>query len=288
MIKVELLDSFRLTDDDRPIALQPMQATLITVLWCLGRSAETDQLADALWEVPSQGSSHTLRARRDQVRIHVSRTRRAVAASGCRSREEFITTGQAGAGRTLYQLTKNIVFDADQFLALTRDGLRALARGEYQRAADVLTSGLDLWGSVTAHDQVLAGVPGRPFVEEAIIRLREARRDAMAGLGKAEISIGLHRKAASDLKFLARDWPDDLEIAHLLAIALSRSGQPGAASEVVRQMIVMAHEAGVDDRAFLDLQKAILDGALSSQGPPEFNHLKHTQVHTQYTASTQG
>ena len=267
MIKVELLDTFRLTYNDRPIALQPMQATLITVLWCLGRSAGADQLADTLWEVPAQGSTDTFRARLDQVRIHIWRARKAIAASRGPSAEEFIITGQPGAGRTRYQLTKTILFDTDQFLALTRDGLRALARGEHHHAADVLTAALDLWGPVSAHNQILAGVAGRPFVEDAIIRLREARRDAIAGLGKAEISTGLHRKAASDLKPPARDWPDDLEIARLLAIALFRSGQPGAASEAVRRMIVTAHETGVDDRTFLDLQKAILDCTLPSQGP---------------------
>ncbi|HEY1626050.1 MAG TPA: BTAD domain-containing putative transcriptional regulator [Streptosporangiaceae bacterium] len=266
MIRVELLDRFKLTYNDTPIPLQPMQAALITALWCLGRSAETDQLADALWEVPAQGRRDTLRARRDQVRIHVSRTRRAVASSAGPSRDEFITTGQPNTGRTLYQLTRSIQFDADQFLALTRNGLRALALGQHHRAADVLTSALDLWGPA-AHDQILAGLADRPLVEEAITRLREARRDAMAGLGKAEISIGLHRKAASDLKPLARDWPDDLEIAYLLAIALYRSGQPGTASETVRQIIVTAHDAGVDDRAFLELQKSILDGTLPNRGP---------------------
>ena len=266
MIKVELLETFKLTYNDRPIALQPMQATLITVLWCLGRSADADQLADALWEIPSQGSSDNLRARRDQVRIHVSRARKAIASAAGPAQDEFIVTNQPGAGRTFYQLTKTIVFDADQFLALTQDGLRALARAEHHRAADILTAALDLWGPVATHDQIFTGVAGRPFVGEAVIRLREARRDAMAGLGKAEITIGLHRKAASDLRPLARDWPDDLEIAHLLAIALYRSGQPGVASEVVRQMIVTAHDAGVDDRTFLDLQKAILDGTLPRRG----------------------
>jgi DNA-binding SARP family transcriptional activator len=267
MIRVELLDRFRLTYNERPIALQPMQAILITVLWCLGRSAEADQLAEALWEIPSQGSSDTLRARRDQVRIHVSRARKAIASASGPARDEFIVTNQPGAGRTLYQLAKSIVFDADQFLDLNRDGLRVLAHGEHHRAADILTAALDLWGPVSAHDQIFAGVAGRPLVEEAIIRLRDARRDAMAGLGKAEISIGLHRKAASDLRPLARDWPDDLEIAQLLATALYRSGQPSAASKVVRQMIVTAHEAGVDDGNFLDLQKAILDGTLPRRGP---------------------
>jgi DNA-binding SARP family transcriptional activator len=234
MIKVELLDRFRLTYNDRPIPLQPMQAALITVLWCLGRSAETDQLAEALWEVPAQGRNDLLRARRDQVRLHVSRARKAIASAAGLPSEGFIVTGQPGAGRTRYQLTETILFDTDQFFALTGEGMRARARGEHHRAADLLTAALGLWGPVSTHDRVLAAAAGRPSVTAAVTRLREARKEAIAALAKAEISIGLHRQAASDLKPLARDWPDDLEIAQLLAIALYRSGQPVAASEVAR------------------------------------------------------
>jgi hypothetical protein len=32
-------------------------------------------------------------------------------------------------------------------------------------------------------------------------------------------------------------------------------------------MIVTTHEAGVDDRVYLDLQKGILEGTLPSRGP---------------------
>jgi DNA-binding SARP family transcriptional activator len=267
MIKAALLDGFKLTCNDKPVALQPMQAALVTVLWCLGRSAETDQLADALWEVPAQRSGDARRARRDQVRVHVSRTRKAIASAAGPAQDAVIVTGQPGAGRTLYQLTRAIQFDADQFLALTHQGLRALARGAHQHAADILTAALDLWGPVTAPDQVLTAVAGRPATEQAIGRLHDARRDAITGLGRAEISTGLPGKAAGDLNRLARDWPDDLEIAYLHATALYRSGQPAAASQVARQMIITAHQAGINDQAYHHLQKAILDGTLPRRGP---------------------
>jgi SARP family transcriptional regulator, regulator of embCAB operon len=254
MITLGLLGNFRLTYDNKPIMLQLMQIKLLVALCCLGGFIDRDRLVTLLWDRPTAGSGETLRT-------HVSRIRKRVATAGG-DPAGLIVTAMPGNDRTSYGLAEGVRCDADVFLARAREGADAYADGQYRLASDLLDGALGMWGRVTRYDQLLAEVADCSFVVQTRNRLWEARRDAMIDKAKAEMALGLHRRAAAGLSGLVADFPDDGEITKLLAKALYSSDKPVEAAEVCKSAAAKARAMGMDDQSFLDLHQAILNGTL--------------------------
>jgi DNA-binding SARP family transcriptional activator len=257
MITLGLLGNFRLTYDGKPLTLQLMQIKLLVALCCLGGFIDRDRLVALLWDRPTAGS-------RDTLRTHVSRIRKQVTDAGG-DLDGLIVTATPGNDRTSYGLAEGIQCDADLFLACAREGSDALAVEEYRLATDLLGSALGMWGRITRCDQVLAELADCSFVMQTRNRLWEARRDAMIDKARADIALGLHRRAAADLPGLAAEFPDDGELARLLAIALHCSGKPADAAEVCKSAAAKARALGMADQLFLALHQEILNGSLSSR-----------------------
>ena len=235
-----------------------MQIKLLVALCCLGGSIERDRLVALLWERPAKGTRETLRS-------HVSRIRKQVTAAGGYP-DRVLATVSPGSGRTVYGLAEGIQCDSDVFVAQAREGADALAFGDYQRASDVLGAALGRWGRVTRYDQFLAEVADCSFAVQTRSSLWEARKDAMVDKARADIALGLHRRAAADLPGLAAEWPDDGEVAKLLATVLYSTGKPVDAAEACKNAAARARDLGIDDQPFLNLHQAILNGSLPSSG----------------------
>jgi DNA-binding SARP family transcriptional activator len=265
MIEVGLLQgTFTLRCNGLRVTLRPMETRVFLALYCAGGPVESSRLVELLWHMPTQGSHSTLRT-------HIRRIREKVSAASVLALEEFvITTTPIGGGQWTYELASGIRCDAAKFSALASSGFSAFARGEYQRASDQLGAALALWGAITGKDQILAEAAGRPFALRTREKYWQMRKDAGIGKAEADISIALHRQAAADLAQMARDWPQDLEIAELRVLALHRCGRTGEASEVCRLAVLTARDAGIDDRPLRTLQQSILTGALPwrDQSPP--------------------
>lgn len=258
MITLGLLGNVRLAYGNKPVPIQLMQIKLLTALYCLGGSIDRDRLVALLWERPARGS-------RDTLRSHVSRIRKQLAAAGA-DPDRVIVTVSPGSDRTIYALAEDVQCDADLFLVRAREGADALAFGEYRRASDVLADALAAWGRITRYDQFLAEIADCSFAVHTRSSLWETRKDAMVDKAKADIALGLHRRAAADLPGLATEWPDDGEIARLLATALYCGGKPAEAAEVCKSAAAKARALGMDDQLFLALHQSILNGNLSSRG----------------------
>jgi DNA-binding SARP family transcriptional activator len=262
MVDIRLLQgTFILRCNGMRITLRPMEIRVLLALYCAGGPVESSRLVELLWHMPTQGSHSTLRT-------HIRRIREKVTAASVLALEEFIiTTTPTGGGRWTYELASYIRCDAAEFSALAGSGFSAFARGEYQRASDQLGAGLALWSSVIRKDQILAEAAGRPFALKTREKYWQTRKDVGLSKAEADINIGLHRQAAADLVLMARDWPQDLEIAELRVVALHRCGRTEEASEVCRLAILAARDAGTDDRPLRNLQQSILTGALPSRAP---------------------
>jgi DNA-binding SARP family transcriptional activator len=282
MITLRLLGNVRLTYDNKSITLQLMQIKLLVALYCLGGFIDRDRLVTLLWDCPTAGSRHTLRS-------HVSHIRKQVAdADG--NPDGLIVTVSPSNNRTSYGLAEGVQCDADLFLARAREGADAFAVEQDRLASELLESALGMWGRVDRYDQFLAEVADCSFVVQTRSKIWAARRDAVIDKAKADIALGLPRRAAADLPGLAAEWPDDGEITRLQAIALYGSGKPTEAAEICKNAAAKARASGMDDQVFLDLHQGILNGSLPFRSliPALSPEGKRTHTESECTASTQG
>lgn len=270
MITINLLSSFQLTFDHEQVPLQYRQVLLVQALWCAGGPVTADGLMHWLWEHPGPGS-------RDTLRVHVSRTRRALTAAGADFKRLIITT-RFGDGQAAYQLTRQLEVDAEQFRVLAADGSQAVRDGDYERGAKLLTGALSLWdGGGTeinpwadrrgADLRPLPEAASQEFAREARKKLLDRRTGAMLDLLTALISLGRHREAVAELEQIAHENPREGTALRLLVIALYRSERFADASKVCRRAIRALQVAGEHDGHLQQLQQAILTRTFPFRGP---------------------
>ena len=137
--------------------------------------------------------------------------------------------------------------DAQVFESLVREGRRAFAAGDPERAAAQLAEALALW-----HGSPLADVPATTLVETEAERLAELRLDAAELRIKAELACGSHAQVIPELRRLLADQPLREGLWLLLMQALDGAGRHAEALDVYGQARnVFAEELGVDPGAEL-------------------------------------
>ena len=137
--------------------------------------------------------------------------------------------------------------DALLFEAMVRDGRRAFAAGDPERAASRLTEALGLW-----YGRPLADVPPTPLVEAEAERLAELRLGAVELRITAELALGGHEQAVSELRRLLADHPLREGLWLLLMRALDGAGRHAEALEVYGQARdAISEQLGVDPGAEL-------------------------------------
>ncbi len=128
-----------------------------------------------------------------------------------------------------------------------RDGRRAYAAGDPERAARLLTEALGLW-----HGRPLADVPPTPLVEAEAERLAELRLGAVELRFTAELALGGHDQAVAELRRLLADHPLREGLWLLLMRALDGAGRHAEALEVYGQARdAISEQLGVDPGAEL-------------------------------------
>jgi DNA-binding SARP family transcriptional activator len=258
MIKLRVLGPFELTCNDQPVVLQLMQVTIILALWCARGPVERDSLIRKIWPVPAPGSWDTLRR-------HLSRIRAALAAAHCDL--GMLILEPAGPVRT-FQIKSKAESDADEFRRHADNGSAILRSGHFHQAAELLHTALSMWGPIPDTGPApLTCVAERGFADSAIAELNTAFRSAMLDWVKADICIGRHQQAVTELRRLDRWYPQQADIAELLAIALYRSSGTGEASQVLPAPIQAASQHGIDARRLRRLQQDILNEAFPRRGP---------------------
>jgi DNA-binding SARP family transcriptional activator len=137
--------------------------------------------------------------------------------------------------------------DAQVFETSFREGGRAYAAGDPERAAAQLAEALALW-----RGSPLADVPATTLVETEAERLEALRLDAAELRIKAELACGSHAQVIPELRRLLADNPLRENLWLLLMQALDGAGRHAEALDAYGQARnVIAEELGVDPGAEL-------------------------------------
>ena len=132
--------------------------------------------------------------------------------------------------------------DAQVFENLVREGRRAYAAGDPERAAAQLAEALAL-----CHGSPLADVPQTPLIENEAERLDELHLDAAELRIRAELACGSHAQVIPELRRLLADHSLRENLWLLLMQALDGAGRHAEALDAYGQArSVFAEELGVD------------------------------------------
>ena len=132
--------------------------------------------------------------------------------------------------------------DVQVFETLVREGGRAYAAGDPERAAAQVAEALALW-----HGSPLADVPATTLVETEAERLTELHLDAAELRIKAELACGSHAQVIPELRRLLADHSLRENLWLLLMQALDGAGRHAEALDAYGQARnVFAEELGVD------------------------------------------
>jgi DNA-binding SARP family transcriptional activator len=203
------------------------RALLAALLLQPGQPVATDRLIADLWGDQPPANAANL------VSVYVHRLRRLIGSGGA-----ALVTRPPG-----YQLVLAPgELDAERFALLVADGRAALAGGDPERAAELLTAALGLW-----QGPPLADVPASPLVDAEASRLAEARVRATELRIEADLGCGRDEQATPELRRLVADHPMREGLWALLMRALSGAGHQAEALAVYGQAReVIADELGVE------------------------------------------
>lgn len=217
----------------RGIGAPKWRAVLAALLINTGQVVSTDALISEVWGDAEPAKAANL------ISIYVLRLRRLIGdADG-----SVLVTRAPG-----YQLRVAAAeTDAQQFETMVRDGRRALAAGDAERAAGQLAEALALW-----RGSPLADVPRSQLVEAEADRLAEMKLGASELRITAELACGGHAQVVSELRRLLADNPLREGLWVLLMRALDGSGRHAEALDAYGQARnAIADELGVDPGAEL-------------------------------------
>ncbi|HEU5419966.1 MAG TPA: BTAD domain-containing putative transcriptional regulator [Streptosporangiaceae bacterium] len=204
------------------------RAVLAALLLNPGQVVSTERLITELWDTEPPAGAANL------VSVYVLRVRRLI---GDR-KGDILATRAPG-----YQLRLEPGdLDATAFEALTRQGRAALAAGNAQSAATLLTEALALW-----RGDALSDIPPSGLVTAEADRLGESRLTALELRITADLHCGLAAQLVPELRRLISDSPLREGLWLLLMRALDSAGRRAeavAAFGEARQ--VLADELGVD------------------------------------------
>ena len=178
-MQFRLLGPVEVEDDGRPLVLgsAKQRALLAILLLHANEVVSRDRLIDELWgEQPPASAPHSLE-------VYVSRLRKTLQPDGG---ERLLVTRPGGY---LLRLEPDQL-DVTCFERLLEEGRRALADGNYERAAERLAEALALW-----RGPALGDLAYEPFARPEIERLEEQRLAALEERIEAELALGRHAAA---------------------------------------------------------------------------------------------
>jgi adenylate cyclase len=217
-----------------------------------GRTLPVGQLAEDLWEgSPPESASAALR-------VHISRLRRTLAASGI---EGILVTRSPGY---LLDVPPEAV-DITRFQRLVDAARAAASEDRPGEAVTMFREALSLW-----RGPALAEVAASTFATAEAIRLEQSRLTALEDCLAAELDCGHHREVTAELEGLVHEHVLRERFWELLMLALYRSGrQPDALRAFQDLRARLGDEVGLDPSpALMDLERAIVahDPALRWDG----------------------
>jgi DNA-binding SARP family transcriptional activator len=191
------------------------------------------RLVDALWgDRPPRTAVKSLHS-------HVARVRQAL--DGC-GLADVLVTRDSGYLLALGADAVDTV-DAGRFEEQVRLGQQQLAAGFADRAAVHLRTGLQLWRDEAA----LTDADPHGWAAAEVQRLGEVRMTATAARWEAELCLGRHAEAVTELERLLVTYPSQERLVGSLMMALYRVGRHTAALDTYQRLRGrLADELGVD------------------------------------------
>ena len=223
----------RAGEDWRGIGAPKWRSVLAALLINSGQIVSADTLINELWRDDPPARAANL------ISIYVLRLRRLM---GDPDGKLLVTRAPGYQLRVTADDTDALLFEA-----MVRDGRRAFAAGDPERAASRLTEALALW-----YGRALADVPPTSLVEAEAERLAELRLGAVELRITAELTLGGHDQAVAELRRLLVDHPLREGLWLLLMRALDSAGRHAEALEVYGQARdAISGQLGVDPGAEL-------------------------------------
>jgi DNA-binding SARP family transcriptional activator len=189
------------------------RALLAMLLLARGRQVSLDGLVDGLWD------EHVPKAATGTIRTYVSRLRRILDLDAGGQRRDPIES--IGDGYLLR--VGPALLDLDVFEHCLDEARAARKLRDTAGAARLLGDALGLW-----HGAALAGVPG-PYAESRRVPLTELHLAATEEKLDADICLGEHTAAISELRVLLAEHPFRERLTELLMTALYKSGRQAEA-----------------------------------------------------------
>jgi DNA-binding SARP family transcriptional activator/tetratricopeptide (TPR) repeat protein len=245
MIEFHLLGRFRLIHDDVEADLGPsrQRCVLAALLHPAGQRVTTEALIERVWGAEPPRT-------RDALYVYLTRLRRILRPLG--------VTVDGRAGGYLCRIGDGSV-DLDRFTELTRYAAQAT---DAATRAVLLRKALGLW-----QGEPLGGLTG-DWAQRTRERLRQQWMSAVLARYDAELELGNHKEAVSDLSALVEQHPQVEPLAGQLMLALHRSGRHVEALEVYRQVrkLLVAEQGLEPGPALRALERAVLtnDPALAA------------------------
>ncbi len=197
--------------DGTPLAMgkRRTRAVLAMLLMSANEIVPSDRLTDHLWpDVDTKSARHSLHVAISDLRHCLAHT------DGALARERRLATVAPG-----YMLrVAPDEFDVSIAERLAREGSRALASDDHQRADRLLTEASSLW-----HGSPYADFMYEEFAAGEIRRLNELELTIIEDLMAAELALGRHHEHIAKLEELVDREPTRERLLRQLMLALYRS-----------------------------------------------------------------
>jgi DNA-binding response OmpR family regulator len=232
----------RLSGREVAVTASKERALLALLVANHGRTLPVGQLAEDLWEgSPPESASAALR-------VHISRLRRTLAASGV---EGILVTRPPGY---VLDVPPEVV-DTVRFESLVAQGRAASDDLRPNEAVAAYRQALALW-----RGPALAEVAGSTFATAEAIRLEQSRLTTLEECLSAELARGQHREVMPELEALVHEHVLRERLWELLMLALYRSGrQPDALRAFQDLRARLGEELGLDPSpGLVELERAIV------------------------------
>ena len=248
-----ILGPLQALEEGREVALGggKQRALLAVLLLHANETLSADRVIDELWgERPPATAAKALQ-------VHVSNLRKALGGDG------IVLTRERG-----YELRlepENL--DARRFERLVAEGREQLSAGRADRAAEALTSALELW-----RGSPLADLAYEPFAQQEVTRLDEMRVAATELLIESKLALGRHDEVVEQLERLVAEHPYRERFRAQLMLALYRCDRQADALQAYQDARrELVDELGIEPGERLrELEAAILaqDPGLLVEAPP--------------------
>jgi len=233
-------------DDGHELALGGrMPRTVLAILLLRANEVvSSDRLVEELWAGAPPASAAK------GLHVHVSRLRRALAASPDLGGERLVTA----AGGYLLRIAPDEL-DVQRCQRLIGEGRSLLGTGDLDRALAVLNAALELW-----RGDVLSDFEYDVFAQGEIARLGEMRATVLEERVAVEMLLGREAQVLGELERLVREYPYRERLRGQLMLALYRTGRQAEALSAYRAArSALVDELGIEPSVELrQLHEAIL------------------------------